>query len=276
MERISDQISIEGLEVFARHGVMKEENVLGQKFLLSARLYCDVRKAGQKDDLEASVDYSQVCWLIKKEAEENTFRLIESLAEHLAEKILSAFPALERVDIRVEKPWAPVGLPLKNVAVEISRGWHQAYLSLGSNLGDRKENLDCAVELLRAEEKNCVERVSGYIETKPVGPIEQGDFLNAALALRTQQTPQELLEQIGQIEKRLKRVRTVHWGPRTIDIDILLYDDLILHTQELTIPHREMARRAFVLEPMCEIAPYQTHPANGRTMEELLRELRQA
>lgn len=265
-----DCIRIKKLEVFARHGALPEENILGQKFVVSVDLHCSVRDAGITDDLEKSVNYAEVSEFIKKKTQENTFRLIERLAEYLAQEILLHFPLVQSVEVEVEKPWAPVHLPLETVSVEICRGWHTLYLSIGSNMGDKKEHLDMAVERLRQDEWTQVERVSSYIETKPVGGVEQDDFLNAALCVRTLRTPQEFLELIEDIEKEQKRERAIHWGPRTIDVDILLYDDEIIQSEKLTIPHKEMTKREFVLKPMTEIAPYKRHPVNGQTMEELL------
>ena len=93
------------------------------------------------------------------------------------------------------------------------------------------------------------------------------------MELRTLRSPEELLDLIGDIEQRLKRERVVHWGPRTIDLDIILYNDEIVQTERLTVPHVEMANRMFVLEPLCEIAPYALHPVIGKTVMELKREM---
>lgn len=268
-----DCIKIKKLEVFAKHGVMPEENVLGQKFVISVCMYCDVRRAGSTDDLEESVNYAQVAEWITKETRENTFALIERLAQHLAEGILMKFAKVQKVDVEVEKPWAPVMLPLENVAVQITRSWHQVYLSIGSNMGDKKAHLDQAVERMRADSRTKVEKVSEYIVTEPVGGVEQEDFLNGAVLVRTLRSPEEFLELIGEIEAEQKRERLVHWGPRTIDVDILLYDDEIIQTKELIIPHKEMKNREFVLKPMVELAPYKKHPLTGQTMEMLLLQL---
>lgn len=270
---MDDCIKIKRLEVFARHGAIPEENVLGQKFLISAGLYCDLREAGLTDNLEQSVSYAEVSEFIKKKTECNTFRLIERLAEYLAQEILLRFPRIQRVEIEVEKPWAPVQIPLETVSVSLERQWHTAYLSLGSNIGDRKRQLDKALEGLAGDGQTRVEAVSAYIETKPVGGVAQEDFLNAAACIRTLRTPRELLELLHRIEKEQKRERTVRWGPRTIDIDILLYDSWVMHTEELQIPHVEMENRMFVLEPMCEIAPYAIHPTSGFTMLQLKKQL---
>ena len=265
-----DQIRIKRLEVFANHGVLEEENKLGQKFLVSVTMGVNARIPGRSDELADSVNYAKVSELICQEAQGHTFRLIERLAEHLAERILLTFPQVQSVDLEIEKPWAPVRIPLETVSVTIHRRWHRVYLGIGSNLGNKQANLDRAVELLQEHPYNRNLLVSQYIVTEPVGEVEQDDFLNGAVGMETLQTPEELLEEIGVIEQDLKRVRQVHWGPRTIDVDILLYDEELLHTDTLTIPHPEMHKRAFVLQPLAEIAPYAVHPVYRHTVIELL------
>lgn len=268
-----DRIKIKGLTVFAKHGVYPEENALGQKFVVSAVLHTDARKAGLADELSLSVDYGAVCHFIRDYVTAHTWKLIESVAEQLAQALLLAFPALEQVDLEIEKPWAPVGLPLETVSVEISRSRHTAYLALGSNMGDKKGWLDMAVKRL-AERPDCqVTAVSDYIVTKPYGGVAQDDFLNAALALRTLLEPEELLQALHEIEREAGRVRDVRWGPRTLDLDILLYDDRIVDTPELHIPHREMHLRDFVLRPLAQIAPWKRHPLTQETVEEMREKL---
>ncbi|MCD8076937.1 MAG: 2-amino-4-hydroxy-6-hydroxymethyldihydropteridine diphosphokinase [Lachnospiraceae bacterium] len=269
-----DQIKICGLEVFARHGVYPEENALGQKFVINAELLLDTRRAGLTDDLEASVNYGEVSQFIQKFMQEHTYQLIEAAAEHLTRGILLAWPAVKQVNLELQKPWAPVGLPLRTVAVEICRGWHQAYVALGSNLGDRKGYLDFAVAQLSAREDCQVKTVSDYVETAPYGGVEQDDFLNGVLELSTLLTPEELLDALHEIEAAADRERKIHWGPRTLDLDILLYDDLILDTPDLHIPHADMHRRTFVLEPLAQIAPWVRHPLTRQTAEDMLRSLK--
>lgn len=116
-----DQIRIVDLEVFANHGVYPEENALGQKFLVSATLHADLSRACETDCLEYSVNYGEVCHLIDRAMKEETFDLIERVAQMLADAILEAYPAVKRVDIEVKKPWAPIGLPLSYASVAISR-----------------------------------------------------------------------------------------------------------------------------------------------------------
>ena len=264
-----DKITIKDLEVFAKHGVFPEENALGQKFIISATLYTDTRKAGRTDELSYSIHYGEVSHLIKKIAEENTWKLLEKVAEELARSILLQYPLAKRADITIKKPWAPIGLPLDTVSVEISRAWHTAYIALGSNMGDKKAYLDQAVAMLKEDPDCKVIQVSRYLTTKPYGGVEQDDFLNGALELHTLLSPEELLDLLHEIEQKAHRERLVHWGPRTLDLDILLYDDLVLDTPDLHIPHAEMHLRDFVLVPMAEIAPWKRHPLTGLTVEQM-------
>lgn len=265
-----DRIHIKNLEVFARHGVFPEENILGQKFLVSAVLYTSTREAGRTDDLTKSIHYGEVSHFIRRFLEEHTYQLLETAAERLAEELLLHTERLERVRLEIKKPWAPVGLPLETVSVEIERGWHTVYLALGSNLGDKKAHLDLGVEGLRQTRGCQVLAVSDYLITEPYGVVDQDEFLNGAMKIRTLFSPYELLNRLHQLEQEAKRERVIRWGPRTLDLDILLYDDWILDEEELHIPHMEMHKRDFVLEPLCQIAPYVRHPVLGRTAQELL------
>ena len=130
---------------------------------------------------------------------------------------------------------------------------HKIYLSLGSNIGETRKNLEEALEMLA--EKVKITAVSSYYETEPVGYKDQSWFLNIAVAGETVLAPYELLSFTQSIEQGMGRVKLIRFGPRNIDIDILLYDDLILNDETLTIPHPRMTERAIVVEPLNEIAP---------------------
>ena len=268
-----DQIIIENLEIFGYHGVFEEEAFLGQKFIVNARLYLDTRPAGQTDDLTQSLDYGEVCQFIKKLVETERYMLIEKIAEEIASGLLLTYELLQKVEITVKKPWAPVRVHLDTVAVRIERGWHTVYLSIGSNMGDKEGYLDFAIDRLNALPDTKVTEVSDYIETEPYGDVEQDNFLNGALKIQTLKSPDELLDTTMAIEQEAHRERIVHWGPRTLDIDILFYDDAIIHTKRLTVPHIEIPKRTFVLEPLAAIAPYYMHPVLHTSVLELLQRL---
>lgn len=269
-----DQIIIKDLETFGYHGVFEEEAFLGQKFIISARLFLETRKAGKTDDLKESLDYGEVCQVIKKMVESERYLLIERLAEEIAEKLLLTFPKLKEVEITVKKPWAPVLISMDTVGVMIKRGWHKVYLSIGSNMGDKEGYLDFAIDRLNALPDTKVTAVSDYLETEPYGGVEQDNFLNGALEVETLKTAHEFLETILGIEKEAHRERIVHWGPRTLDIDILFYDDAVIMEEDLKIPHIEIPKREFVLEPLAAIAPYFIHPVYHKSVMEMLEELR--
>ena len=146
-----------------------------------------------------------------------------------------------------------------------------AYLSLGSNLGDREQNLRGAIR--QASALGRLVAVSSFYETEPVEFTDQPCFLNCVIALETTAEPAELMAELLRIEHEMGRQRVLKKGPRSIDIDILLFGDDVVNTPELTIPHPEMARRRFVLQPLAEIAPELLHPVSQKTVTQILAEL---
>lgn len=268
-----DKIIIRDLEVFGNHGVLKEENVLGQKFLVSADIFVDLQRAGEEDNILKTINYGEMCKDIVKFSENNTFHLIESFAENLANFLLKKYLRIKQVDLEIKKPWAPIGLSLDYVSVKITRGWHLAYIALGSNIGDSKMYLEDAVALLEADSNCEVVKVSDWIVTKPYGYVEQDDFLNGCLALRTIYNPHKLLKVLHKIESQMKREREFKWGPRTLDLDILFYDDEIINKKELVVPHPDMQNRDFVLKPLAQIAGFKIHPIFMKRISQMLDEL---
>lgn len=144
-----------------------------------------------------------------------------------------------------------------------------AYLGLGSNMGDRKTQLRHAVAAIEVFPSTTVLRISPTYRSDPWGPIEQGDFLNLVVEIRTTLSPDDLLAACKDTEKRLGRVESVRWGPRSLDIDILLYDDLSVETSTLQVPHARMWERAFVLKPLADLRPDLRDPA-GRPIIDVL------
>lgn len=145
-------------------------------------------------------------------------------------------------------------------------------IAIGTNLGDRKKNIETALNLMRERGINIV-KVSSFYETEPYGYKEQPGFLNAAALCKTNLSPYELLETLLSIEKKMGRVRKIHWGPRIIDLDIIFYEDFVINEKGLSIPHPDMQNREFVLKPLNEIVPCYVHPVFCKTVRTLYEEL---
>ena len=146
-----------------------------------------------------------------------------------------------------------------------------AFIGIGSNIGNRTENCLEAIELV--SNFTVIKSVSSFYETEPVGNEDQPKFINAVAKVSTLLSPLNLLNSLKSIENQMGRERAERWGPRTIDLDILFYEDFILESQELTIPHKHLHRRRFVLEPLCEIEPRLEHPVLKQTVSKLLKNL---
>ena len=265
-----DEIIISGLKVFAWHGVYEEEQQKGQNFVINARLRLDTTNAGVSDSLEDSVDYGKVCLYINEFMRINRFNLVETVANQMARKLLVKFPQTQSVELEIMKPEAPIPLPFENVSVKVERSWHKTYIATGSNMGDSEDLIRNAVENLDSDENCRVLQSSKMYRSRPYGGVEQEDFYNTVFCMETLYSPIELLTRLQQEEKDAGRERIVRWGPRTLDLDIIYYDDIILERPHLRIPHLDMSKRDFVLLPLSEIAPHKRHPILGLTTLEML------
>ena len=277
-----DYVKITNLEVFANHGVLQTERKNGQKFYFDVTFELDTWRAAIVENKDArpdralfrTVNYAEACMKIDEYEKTHTVGLIETAAENLARYLLHEYEGVVKsVTVEIRKPNAPIPKILDHPSVRITRSWHEAYISLGSNLGDREQYLCGALKLLTDEPDIIVEEASKIIETEPYGPVKQGNFLNACAHLRTICEPEELLSIMQNIENMAGRKREVHWGPRTLDLDLLFYDDIIMGTDFLCIPHPEMEKRSFVLDPLAEIAPYLRHPISKKTILQMKQEL---
>ena len=149
----------------------------------------------------------------------------------------------------------------------------RAYIAIGSNLGDRRAYLEAGIKEVAALPNTRLAAVSQAYETRPLGPVAQSDFLNAVFAIETSLPPEPLLAALLAAEKKHQRQRRIHWGPRTLDLDLLLYGERVVERADLTLPHPRMNERGFVLIPLCEIAPDLHHPITGLPFATHLAEL---
>lgn len=268
-----DKIIISNLKVFCHHGVLEEEKINGQDFYVSVEISLDTSLAGRTDDLNDSVNYAEICVAITEYMQNNRYNLIEAVAAGLADLILEYNSMIKKVKLRINKPHAPIGLPFENVSIEIERAWHTVYLSYGSNMGNSFEYIVNGIERLKSFEGIRLKKESSLIHTKPYGGVEQDDFLNGCLEIETRLSPKELLDVLHLIEAEAGRVRDIRWGPRTLDLDIIFYDECIIHTPDLIIPHADMHNRLFVLEPLMEIAPFAYNPVTRKTVTQMFHEI---
>ena len=193
-----DCIKIRQLEIFAYHGCNEDEKINGQKFYVDANLYTDVRTPGLSDDLEDTVNYAKACKFINKFMTENRFDLIEAVAEQTTRGLLKEFPKIKANDFTINKPNAPIKLPFGNVAVSISRKWNKAYLSIGSNIGDKEGYLNQAIDSLYDDEIAEFWRYLNLLKLNLDGPVEQDNFLNGCVEIETLYEPKELLATVKQ------------------------------------------------------------------------------
>ncbi|MGB5824128.1 MAG: 2-amino-4-hydroxy-6-hydroxymethyldihydropteridine diphosphokinase [Proteocatella sp.] len=269
-----DQLIIKELELFGHHGVNIEEKNMGQKFVLDLIVELDLQEACETDNLESTINYAQLCHELQHEFKKENYDLIEHAAHMLCFYVLNNYLNVQKVTLTLKKPWAPILLPINYPAVRIVRARHSAYIAVGSNLGDKRNHIEMALEKIDKSLHTSILLRSTLIETDPVGYEDQDTFLNGVFKISTTLTPKQLINYLITIESELKRERSVRWGPRTIDLDVIYYDDLITDDAEIVLPHPRMHERIFVLEPLAEIAPYAVHPLYKMRTVEMLAKLK--
>ena len=256
-----DKIEITGLRVMTLVGVLAHEREAAQPLEFDIILEGDLRDAGASDDLADTAHYGLVAERAAAIARESKDELLERLVHRIAEDALT-FDRVEAVEVVVRKLRPPIPEDVVNTAVRIRRTRadlqipprtsHRAIVALGTNLGDRVAYLKLAVEELGSS----LTAQSQVFETAPVGgPDNQGAYLNMVVEVETSLDPFAMLRRCQRIESLALRQRVVHWGPRTLDVDLLFYDDVTIASPELTIPHPRYGERRFVLTPLCEVAP---------------------
>lgn len=260
-----DRILVDDLRVMCVIGALPHEREAAQPLRVDIAVGVDLHDAGRSDELDDTVHYGRVAEQVAAMAAESKFVLLERFAAEVADIVL-AFDRVEQVDVTVTKLRPPVATHIAATAVQLSRvraeatstplRTHTAIVALGSNLGDRESFLRLAV----AELGN-VTAVSSVYETDPIGgPDAQGAYLNMVAVVDTPLDPFAFLRRCRRIEALALRQRVVRWGPRTLDVDVLFFDDMQIDSPELIVPHPRINERRFVLAPLAEVAPERTPP----------------
>lgn len=257
---MTDSIEIRGLRVMTVVGVLDHERQSPQPLEVDVTITADLTAASNDDVLALTVDYGDVCTRIADLVTRHADLLLERVAGRIADMILT-IARVEAVSVTVRKLRPPIPAAVDTTGVRIERrvaltsppvGQHRGIIALGSNLGDRAGFLRFAVAELAT-----VTEMSNVYETEPVGgPAGQDAFLNMVVVVGTDLDPYALLRRCHAIEAQAQRQRLIHWGPRTLDLDLLYYDDVTISDPDLTIPHPRIADRPFVLVPLAEVAPH--------------------
>ena len=293
----ADKITLTGIWGTGYHGLYDYERANGQKYSADVTMYVDASAAAESDAIMQTVSYSEVAAAVHGVLTGPAVDLIETVASRIADVVL-IHPAVLAVDVTVHKPEAPVAVPFDDISVTLHRRavrqlpfrtrvqlWeltpHQsqavpnklehnpqqpvvAVLALGSNLGDSIATLRSAVRALQNHPGLQVIGVSPLAKTAPVGgPANQGDFYNAVVQVSTQLSPRELLEVCHELEDTHGRVREEVWGPRTLDVDLICYSDLVAADVDIQVPHPRAHQRAFVLYPWAQLDPHALLPGVG-------------
>ncbi len=257
---MNDRIEISALRVVTIVGALPHEREIPQPLQVDLSLEVDLADAGRTDELGDTVHYGLVADQVTAVVAEAKDVLLERLAARVAEEVLS-FDRVDAVDVTLTKLRPPLAVDAATTSVSLrrtratldvtARPACRAFIALGSNLGDREGYLRGALA-----ELGTVVAESQVYETDPVGgPDEQGPYLNMVVEVETTLDPFALLRRCRRIEAEAMRQRVVRWGPRTLDVDMILYEGVTIQSEELTLPHPRFAERRFVLAPLAEIAP---------------------
>ena len=268
---MSDQIRISELRVMTVIGALPHERESRQPIQIDLVLDVDLHDAGRSDDLDDTVHYGLVAERVVDLAHEAKDVLLERLAARVADEVLT-FPRVDAVEVTLTKLRPPVPVDAATTSVVIHRTAlehgalgpvvHRAYIALGSNLGDREGFLRAAIRGLPP-----VVAQSQVYETDPIGgPDGQDAYLNMVVEVETVLDPFALLRRCQRLEAEALRQRVVRWGPRTLDVDIILFDDMSIASDDLVIPHPRFAERRFVLAPLAELAPDSCPPGWDETL----------
>ncbi|SRR5580765_1809293 len=257
-----DLIRLLGVRARGHHGFFDFEKREGQEFVVDVELSVDLTRAGATDALAHTVHYGEIAADVVARIEGEPFDLIEKLAAVIARDCV-ARPLVEAATVTVHKPQAPVGVAFGDVQVVVHREATRVpvVIALGANLGNREDTLDDAINALVFDAGLHAVRWSDYVETDPVGGPDQPAYLNAVLLGATSLAPHHLLRRLHEIEAEHGRTREIHWGARTLDLDLIQYgvpgelSEALSDDADLMLPHPRAHERSFVLVPWLEVDP---------------------
>lgn len=248
------KITIKNLEFYGYHGYYEFEREHGQRFNVDVELFGDFTKGEKSDKIEDVVNYVEVYELVKNYMEGESFFFLEKLGKTIGDEIIKSQEKINLVTIEIKKPEIPVPCVCDYFSVKMESTREViSYISLGSNMGDKRKNIESAINQLKNRKNIEVLEVSSLYETPPWGLEDQDSFYNAVVKIKTNLKPLELLGGLQEIENNLFRERVIRWGPRTIDLDILLYGDESINNSRVVIPHENLVNRGFVLVPLLEL-----------------------
>ncbi|MBR0558454.1 2-amino-4-hydroxy-6-hydroxymethyldihydropteridine diphosphokinase [Neokomagataea anthophila] len=269
IEPILTCVEVKDLCLFGYHGVLPEENRLGQRFIIDMAIRADLTLAQRDDAYEHAVCYGALCDIASKIVTGPPLALIETVGDRIACAVLEQFSAVEWVQVRVRKPAVPVPYALtETVAVVEKQRRYDVAFSLGANLGEREATLSAAVDCLSVAAGLDILTVSSLYDSAPWGETDQPGFVNLCVSGQTTLRPHDVLRLCKETERALGRQAGRRWGERAVDIDLLYYGERSVSDRVLTLPHRFMFERAFVLEPLAEIVP--ERQMSGRSVKDAL------
>lgn len=247
-----DKVFIKDLEVYAYYGANEEEKVLGQRFLISIELDTNLRLAGKTDDLENTLNYAKIARMIEEKFSKKQCDLIETVAEEICELLLLDYSLIEKVKLRITKPWAPIRKHVEFVAIEIERQWHETYIGITTNLN---------IELIDNIEKELLKYKGNKIESisKEYNIGDSSEKHYYVLKLKTLNTLSEVIEQLKVIEEDIK-----------VRFEVLIYDKFISEDKDLDIPNSKIINNKYILEALNEINPNLIHPLLHLRISDLL------
>ncbi len=266
------QIQINGIKCNAIIGCYPHEKIATQEIVIDLNVHLYQYNWQKLDELNTTINYDELIDDVKQIVNKTKFNLLESLSQYLTSKLFECYPLIAKIDLILTKPViCGVKADFIKLNYTVEREFKIA-LSLGSNTGNSPlQQLVTAIELITEFVDDI--QVGSFYETKPYGFTEQHNFYNTAITGKCSLLPHQLLAKTKTIEKLMNKQEVFVNGPRAIDIDLLLFGDLVYSNQFLHIPHKDLARRDFVLVPLVDIAKEWIHPQLGCTMENLLLQL---